>query len=206
MLPARLRVMNALFSLRLSSRLCAPPTAVSCTAGTPWYADEGAPALTFSCTACGGCCSGESGLVLFSRNEAARMAAKLGLSTGAFYETYAHRASTQGTIKAKRAWSLKEVPSKHGLDCALLGAGRKCRVYDARPMQCSTYPLWRENVATEESWEEVKRECPGVRRRDGRPLSAEHIARTLEELDAYWESIEGEAAEDEAGYQRERER
>lgn len=167
------------------------------TTALPWHGEDGA-GLTFSCTACGECCSGEPGLVLFSRAEGEQMAATLGITPRAFYARYAHRVSTQGTIRAKRAWSLKEVKSKRGLDCALLGPGGRCRVYGARPMQCSSYPLWRENVASPESWAEVKRECAGVARKDGAPLSAEHIASTLAALDAYWEVVELEAAEDDA--------
>lgn len=195
MLPRRLPVVSLLASVRLHSRPIV--TRMSQAEAAPWHAEANA-CLTFSCTACGGCCSGESGLVLFSREEGERMAAVLGMRTRAFYAKYAHRVSTLGTIRAKRAWSLREVKSKNGLDCALLGPGRKCRVYEARPRQCSSYPLWRENVETRESWDEVKLDCPGVARPDGMPFSAEQIASTLADLDAYWEVVELEAEEDNA--------
>ncbi|KAJ1637800.1 hypothetical protein T492DRAFT_949761 [Pavlovales sp. CCMP2436] len=161
----------------------------------PWFARE---KLTFSCTQCGGCCSGDAGLVLFSREEGSQMATRLGLSVEQFYDRHAHRVATRGTIGADKAWSLKELKSKKaGLVCTLLGKdGRTCSVYTDRPKQCSAYPIWRENVQTKESWEEMKKECPGVAAVDGKPFTTAHITRTLADLDAYWETVELEAHED----------
>lgn len=122
------------------------------------------------------------------------MAAKLGVGPAEFYARFAHRVPTNGVIDAPKAWALKEVKSKHGMDCALLQSGtRKCTVYADRPKQCSTYPLWAENVQTPQAWAEVQAECPGTARADGEPLDAELVDSTLNYLDRYWAVVEAEA-------------
>ena len=39
---------------------------------------------------------------------------------------------------------------------------RRCRLYRVRPRQCRTWPFWRSNLRTPESWDLVRRECPGA--------------------------------------------
>jgi Fe-S-cluster containining protein len=39
---------------------------------------------------------------------------------------------------------------------------KKCLVYKARPSQCQTFPWWKENLNTKESWESVARDCEGI--------------------------------------------
>jgi Fe-S-cluster containining protein len=193
----------AILALRPPARLSGPRRALAtASAAEPWYtpaapaSPDAETALTFSCTQCGACCTGESGLVLFSREEGRRMAARLDMTPAQFYRRYAHRVSTRGVIDADRAWALREVQSKQGLDCALLGASRECTVYADRPLQCSAYPLWTENVASRESWEQVKAECPGVARADGSRFSAENVASTLRDLETYWVVVETEAQDE----------
>jgi len=38
---------------------------------------------------------------------------------------------------------------------------RHCRVYEARPAQCRSWPFWSENVESEGTWEVTKILCPG---------------------------------------------
>lgn len=48
-------------------------------------------------------------------------------------------------------------------DCTFFDPkSRGCKVYDARPLQCRTWPFWRSNVASEKDWKEVQRDCPGA--------------------------------------------
>ena len=39
-----------------------------------------------------------------------------------------------------------------------------CSVYEARPMQCRTWPFWKVNLASRQAWESVKKAtpCPGM--------------------------------------------
>ena len=50
-----------------------------------------------------------------------------------------------------------------GPDCVFLDPDtRACRVYPARPVQCSTFPFWRSLVEDGEWTEEARRICEGV--------------------------------------------
>ena len=37
-----------------------------------------------------------------------------------------------------------------------------CSMYDARPVQCSTYPWWDWLCGSKEMWQECGRTCPGI--------------------------------------------
>lgn len=38
----------------------------------------------------------------------------------------------------------------------------KCQVYPVRPKQCRTFPWWKENLNTRESWELAAKSCEGI--------------------------------------------
>ena len=50
--------------------------------------------------------------------------------------------------------------------------GTKCKVYEARPRQCGSFPFWPENLKTREGWDELATFCPGVGKGDFVPLQA----------------------------------
>jgi Fe-S-cluster containining protein len=55
--------------------------------------------------------------------------------------------------------SLKEFPNG---DCVFFDSEtRKCRVYEARPRQCRSWPFWDSNLRTPEAWTETCQICPG---------------------------------------------
>jgi len=54
--------------------------------------------------------------------------------------------------------SLKEKPN---LDCILWENGG-CSVYDARPLQCRSFPFWSSCVSSAEEWEFHAAQCPGI--------------------------------------------
>jgi Fe-S-cluster containining protein len=125
--------------------------------GSEWYADG----LRFECSQCGNCCTGPPGAVWFTEDEGRAMAARLGIPEERFYRTFARREGGR--------WSLTERKTVHGFDCTFLdretAPGKAiCRLYDARPVQCRTWPFWPENLETPEAWEEARRvtPCPGM--------------------------------------------
>ena len=129
----------------------------------PWYSDG----LRFECRRCGDCCRGQPGYVWVTGAEIARMAEALGLTAKEFGATYVRRVGLR--------LSLNEFP---GGDCVLWGEkGRGCLVYPVRPIQCRTFPFWREHVKSLEAWAALAGYCPGVNQ--GRLLSAREIARRL---------------------------
>ena len=129
----------------------------------PWYAHG----LAFECLECGRCCSGpEEGYVWISADEIRRAAMTLGVTEPEFRERYTRRVG--------RRVSLIE---KENADCIFLesnGDGvNHCRVYDARPMQCRTWPFWSTNLTSARAWALAGRRCPGVNR--GRLHDLSHI-------------------------------
>ena len=53
---------------------------------------------------------------------------------------------------------------------------RRCRIYAVRPVQCRTWPFWRSNLESAETWARTQTKCPGAGYGDFIPLE------TIEEL------------------------
>lgn len=124
--------------------------------------------VRFECQGSGQCClsRGEYGFVFLTREDRKRMADHLQLGLREFTKTYCDK--TQGY------YHLKE--EKNRDNCTFLD-GKKCGIYEARPVQCRTWPFWPE-VMNAKTWnKEVKGFCPGVGK--GRLISAEEIAQNL---------------------------
>ena len=131
---------------------------------TPWYSEG----LKFSCTGCGGCCSGEPGYVWIDKDEIEAMAKALGVKVGDFQRRFVR------TVDGKK--SLIEIANG---DCIFLhNESRTCTVYEVRPAQCRSWPFWKSNLATPKAWKEAQERCPGCRR--GRVVSLEKIQERME--------------------------
>lgn len=149
-----------------------------------WWETGGAPgaapqALAFTCTQCGNCCSGPEGFVVVSDEETAALAGRLGLAVGEFVFRYT-RATSRGR-------SLRDVPTRYGLDCVFLdrrsSPGRAmCSVYEVRPAQCRTWPYWRSTLASPEAWARAKAICPGIGQ--GQPPTLHQVRVCRDEVDA----------------------
>lgn len=129
----------------------------------PWYRDG----LSFSCTRCGACCTGAPGYVWVTAEEIERLAELRGESPDEFSRRFVRRVGSR--------YSLIEKP---GGDCVFWEANAGCTVYEARPIQCRTWPFWEENVETPEDWERTKSVCPGSGK--GRHHAAEEIIASIE--------------------------
>ncbi len=112
-----------------------------------WYKNG----LKFKCTGCGHCCTGEPGYVWLTPEEIDTIAAHLGISKEKFIQTYTR--SIFGRL------SLRE--DRVNFDCIFL-KDKRCQIYTARPSQCRTFPWWKENISSPESWKEVGKRCEGV--------------------------------------------
>ena len=131
-----------------------------------WYADG----LRFECTGCGHCCRWGEGYVWVSERDIHAMAEHLGLDVVEFAREYVRRIGT--------CYSLKE---RADYRCVLLDEDERCRVYDARPTQCRTYPFWDENIKTARAWDALAEDCPGLNQ--GRLYAADEIERLARETD-----------------------
>lgn len=135
------------------------------TPSSPWYKKG----LHFSCTQCGKCCTGAPGIVFVSEDEISSMAEFLKIPRDLFKRKYLR--------KRENRYALVEKKSKN-FDCIFL-EGKQCSVYSVRPVQCRTFPWWKENLRTEESWKIAAEYCEGIS--DTAPLiSFEEISQQLE--------------------------
>jgi hypothetical protein len=124
---------------------------------TSWFA----AGLRFECVGCGACCGGEEGNVWVTDADIERMAPATGMPAEEFRREYV---KDVGTRK-----SLRERPNG---ECVMYENG--CRVYEARPEQCASWPFWLGNLESEEKWRAIAARCPGMGR--GRLYSREEIA------------------------------
>lgn len=128
----------------------------------PWYSDG----LRFECTCCGQCCSGAPGYVLFTDDEAAKIAAHLCISIQDFLDRYT---TDLGTKVSGRTRSFKETETEHGHDCIFLDRTTQpgialCGIHELRPTQCRTFPFWPEHIESPRAWQRLSRQCEGIGR------------------------------------------
>jgi len=114
----------------------------------PWYSEG----LRFTCTACGDCCTGAPGYVWVNQEEISALTEAVGLeSTSEFEQLYVRNIGMRK--------SLREFPSG---DCVFFdGQTRRCRVYEARPRQCRSWPFWNSNIRAHQDWQRTCEVCPG---------------------------------------------
>lgn len=115
----------------------------------PFYAKG----LRFECTACSKCCRHEPGFVFLSSKDILHLMCATGLAFKEFLVKFT-RTVDLGT---GLAISLLETAR---FDCIFWNDG--CSVYNARPLQCSTYPFWERIVESRESWMAEAEDCPGM--------------------------------------------
>ena len=125
---------------------------------SPWYRDG----LSFECTRCGACCTGAPGYVWVGDEEIRRLADFRGETVEQFTKSFVRQVGVD--------FSLIEKP---GGDCIFWSTSQGCTVYEARPVQCQTWPFWSENIETSDAWEQVQKGCPGSGR--GRLFSLDEI-------------------------------
>jgi Fe-S-cluster containining protein len=116
--------------------------------------------LRFDCGRCGDCCTGPPGRVGFDTAELGAMARHLGILPFQFLRDHARRIDGR--------WSLREVPRENGdHDCEFLrrdAAGlARCSIQPVKPLQCRTFPFWKDVLASEAAWRARARRCAGMR-------------------------------------------
>lgn len=130
----------------------------------------GARPFRFGCTACGKCCRGP-GSVYFTRADLENIYAALGLESAAEKKALRDR-----LVQDRRNGYYIHRTEKA---CTLLDKQGRCSVYEARPLQCRTYPFWPSVFADEGWYEEVLEECPGTMGRKGQEYSHAETARIV---------------------------
>ncbi len=111
--------------------------------------------LQFSCTQCGHCCRHEPGYVFLSENDVKQAVDYLSISEEDFLKKY---------CKIVDIGFFKKVTlvEKSNYDCVFWLDGVGCEIYQARPLQCRSYPFWPNIMDSAESWAEEAKHCPGM--------------------------------------------
>ena len=130
----------------------------------PWW-QEG---IRFECQGSGRCCvsRGSYGYIYLTLADRRRLAAELQLPTRQFTRQYC--------LKAEDGQFYLDSPEP---ECRFLD-GTQCSVYEARPVQCRTWPFWPENMKAK-AWTAIAEFCPGVGQ--GNVVPAEQIISILRE-------------------------
>ncbi len=124
--------------------------------------------LHFNCQKCGSCCTGSPGYVWLSLEDEKNISNHLKITIKEFREKY--------TIKHNGFFSLKEKKSNY--DCIFF-KDNKCIIYKVRPLQCITFPIWKDNIKTKQDWLNLKKDCPGIDKKGNKFFSFEEINKIL---------------------------
>lgn len=113
----------------------------------PWYSEG----LRFECTGCGKCCTGGPGYAWVDKEEIKAIAEYLKLTITAFSKKYLRYINGRYALLEKY----------DAYDCIFL-KDKMCQIYPVRPIQCRTYPWWKENLSSPEAWQEAAKFCEGI--------------------------------------------
>ncbi|NQY22111.1 MAG: YkgJ family cysteine cluster protein [Campylobacteraceae bacterium] len=110
---------------------------------------------TTGCEACGGkCCIGESGYIWINQSEREVLAKHLNLSLDELREKHLKKVSYKYSIVEKQL-------DENNYACTFFDLEKKqCSIYEARPIQCRTFPFWDYFKNNEK---EVFDECPSIK-------------------------------------------
>ncbi|OHD13659.1 MAG: hypothetical protein A2086_01060 [Spirochaetes bacterium GWD1_27_9] len=109
--------------------------------------------LDFNCEKCSSCCRYESGAVFLTLDDVKKICDNLSISIDKFLVE-----CCRGLYKDdKFVVALKEKPN---YDCIFWNNG--CIIYEARPLQCRTFPFWPFLVESKELWKNEKYRCAGI--------------------------------------------
>ncbi|MDY0117638.1 MAG: YkgJ family cysteine cluster protein [Sulfurimonadaceae bacterium] len=106
-----------------------------------------------ACATCQGrCCTGESGNIFVNKEEIEAIIKLLDCSIDQFFAQYLKKVGYR--------YSIKERLIGESYECMFYDkASNGCTIYQARPLQCRTFPFW-EYFKTH--IDELKNECPGI--------------------------------------------
>ena len=105
-------------------------------------------------TCAGNCCIGESGYIWINKEEISFLAKHLNLSLEEVRVKYLEKKAYKYTIKEKKL-------DENNYACIFFNLEKKqCSIYEARPVQCRTFPFWDYFKKNEE---EVYKECPAIK-------------------------------------------
>ena len=109
--------------------------------------------IRFKCQGSSNCCvsRGNYGFVYLCKKDVKKIANFFNISIKEFKKKYCNISNGYT--------HLKEI-NKNG-NCQFLNK-KKCSIYESRPIQCRTWPFWRENMNAKKWNKEIINFCPGI--------------------------------------------
>lgn len=122
---------------------------------------------------CGKCCisRGQYGFVFLTEMDMKNLEAYLGIPRSDWATASDFLFTRRSNGIPERAWYFTGGEKQ----CRFL-QGTKCSVYEARPVQCRTFPFWPENM-NPRVWDTLKEFCPGIGK--GKEWDDEDIGSTV---------------------------
>ena len=114
----------------------------------PFYNDG----LRFKCTRCSACCRIDPGYVFLSLDDLRDIADFFNVSKRDVFKQHCREVDISGFKRI----SLRE---KSNYDC-IFWKKAGCTIYEARPLQCKSFPFWSSNLVSKQTWENMS--CPGI--------------------------------------------
>jgi len=124
--------------------------------------------INFECQGSSNCCvsRGNYGFVYLSKQDLTKMSKYLNITADLFEKKYCEFSDSY--------LHLKELNTNG--NCQFL-KNKKCSIYTARPIQCRTWPFWKENMYAKKWKEELIDFCPGIGK--GKLISASTIQKKI---------------------------
>ena len=132
---------------------------------SPWY-KEG---LRFKCTGCGKCCTGP-GFVWLEEEDVENISKHLNLSKDEFFQKYTRQTGFDTSL----------IDDPKSENCIFLSDQNTCDIYQARPLQCRTFPWWKGNLESPKAWEEAKERCEGIDHEEAPLISLPEIEKHID--------------------------
>ena len=126
--------------------------------------------IRFECQGSSNCCVSRNsyGYVYLSNKDILRLSKFTKLKYDVFIKLYCDKTDGFTHFKEKKERS----------KCIFLDK-KKCSVYEARPIQCRTWPFWKENMNTKKWNNEISKFCPGINK--GGRISKKEIDKIINE-------------------------
>jgi Fe-S-cluster containining protein len=139
-------------------------------ASKPFYEDG----LRFTCKRCSLCCTRDSGYVFLTEHDLELLVSELKMKREEFLQVYCR------WVRLDRGTELLSLREKANNDCYFWKDG--CTMYAARPLQCRSYPFWKNFLCGKDVWDAALAECPGAN--SGELHSKEYIENCIANEDA----------------------
>ena len=107
--------------------------------------------ILFECKRCGNCCIGNGYVFIFPK-DLERLIKDSGYTLEELQRTYLSTVDGYTVLRdgGSRACIFWDTVAKG------------CKIYEARPTQCRTYPFWKTLLYKKTKWQEGTKTCPGV--------------------------------------------